>query len=98
MDNLYISASFARHTIKSKNEVKIHGVTRIVDRGIPKCILQTEYQNIKIADENKNKINVVVLEGDSIVKDLVAISFDDSKSVYFLSTVMSKIKWITVKK
>ena len=43
----------------------------------------------------QNTLKVVVLEGDKIVKDLVAISYYDSKPLYFLSTVVSEVKWDT---
>ena len=98
MDNLYMSASFARNAIKSKNKVKIHGVTRTDNRGIPKCVLQTEVQNDKVAEEQRNTVKVAVLEGDKTIQDLVAISFYDSKPVYFLSSVVPEIKWNTVTK
>ena len=98
MDNLYMSATFARNAIQSKNKVKIHGVTRTDNRGIPKCILQTEMQNQKIADEIRNTVKVAVLNVDKTVKDLVAISFYDSKPVYFLSTVIPEVKWTKINK
>ena len=34
-----------------------------------------------------------MLEGDKQIDNLVAISFYDSKPVYFLSTVVPEIKW-----
>jgi len=98
MDNLYMSATFARNSIKSMNKVKIHGVTRTDNRGIPRCILQTELQNSKLADEQRNTVKVAILEGDSIIEDLIAISFYDSKPVYFLSSTISEIQWNTVTK
>ena len=98
MDNLYMSASFARYSINSINKIKIHGVTRTDNRGIPKCVLQTELQNDKMADEQRNTVKVAVLENDTTIKDLVAISFYDSKPVYFLSTVIPEVKWTAVSK
>ena len=47
-------ATFAQNSIISKNKVKIHGVTRTENRGLPRCILQTEFQNSKMADEQRN--------------------------------------------
>ena len=41
---------------------------------------------------------MAILEGDSIIEDLIAISFYDSKPVYFLSSTISEIKWNTVSK
>ncbi len=73
LDNRYISATFARYLIHLENKVKIHGVTRKYNRGIPKCIMQTQLQNSKMADKQRNTVKVAVLDGDSAVKDLVAI-------------------------
>ena len=83
-----MSATFATNALNLKNKVKIHGVTRNDNCGIPKCVIQTEFQNSQIADEHRNTVKVAVLEGDSIIKDLVDISFYDSKPVYFLSSVI----------
>ena len=44
IDNLYMSASFARNCLCLSNKVKIHGVTRIDKRGIPKCVMQGSIQ------------------------------------------------------
>jgi len=96
MDNLYMSAAFARHAIKSRNKVKIHGVTRTDNRGLPRCIMQTEVKCEKMADKQRNTVKAAILEGGSIVEDLIAISFYDSKPVYFLSTVIPEVKWSTV--
>ena len=48
--------------------------------------------------EVKNTVKVAVLEGDNACKDLVAISYYESKPVYFLSTVVNDIKWEMVTK
>ena len=61
IDDLYMSATFARNCIKSKNKVKIHDVTRTDNRGIPRYILQTELQNSKMADEQSNTLKVAIL-------------------------------------
>lgn len=98
MDNLYMSASFARNCLCLSNKVKIHGVTRTDKRGIPKCVMQTVIQNTKLADEQRNTVKVAVLKGDSAAKDLVAISFYDSKPVYFLSSTIPEVRWTTVTK
>lgn len=95
MDNLYMSALFARRVMGSDNCVKIHGVTRREGKGIPSCVRQYDVQDENALDSVRNTLKVAVLEGDKIVKDLVAISYYDSKPVYFLSTVVSEVKWDT---
>ena len=60
---------------------------------MPRCILQIELQNSKLADEQHNTVKVVILEGDSLVEDLIDISSHDSKPIYFLSIIISEIKW-----
>ena len=43
-------------------------------------------------------IKGVVLEGDSDIPDLVAMSYYDQKPVHFLSTICESIKWIQCEK
>ena len=43
-----------------------------------------------------NKIKVAILEDDDDIQELIAVSYYDSKSVYFLSTVVDEVKWITL--
>ena len=54
--------------------MKIHGFTRTDNRGKPRCILHTELQNSKLPNEQHNIVKVALLEGDSIIQDLIAIS------------------------
>ena len=93
MDNLYMSALFARRVIASNQCVKIHGVTRKEGKGIPTCVRQFDVKDDKMLEAVRNTVRVAVLEGDEQINDLVAISFYDSKPVYFLSTVVPEIKW-----
>ena len=82
----------------SEKCVKIHGVTRKEGKGIPNCIRQFEVKDETTLESIRNTVKVAVLEGDEQVQDLVAISYYDSKPVYFLSTVLPEIKWETVGK
>ena len=95
MDNLYMSASFARSVISCDKKVKIHGVTRREGKGIPQVVKQYEVQDKKELEKVRNNVKVAVLEGDSAIEDLIAISYYDSKPVYFLSTVIPDISWHT---
>ena len=95
MDNLYMSASFARKVISCKKKVKIHGVTRKEGKGIPSIVKQLEIQNFKEVEKVRNTVKVAVLEGDAQIKDLLAILYYDSKPYYFLSTVINEVKWDT---
>ena len=94
MDNLYMSAMFARRLVSCEKKVNIHGVTRQNAKGIPMCVHQYEVSDEKNLDEQRNTIKVAVLEGDPLIKDLVAISYYDTKPVYFLSSVIDDVKWI----
>ena len=40
-------------------------------------------------------MKVAVLKGDHGVKNLLAILINDSKSVYFLSSVLGRVVWLT---
>ena len=46
MDNLYMSASFARKVISCEKKVRIHGVTRRDGNGMPSIVKQLEVQDI----------------------------------------------------
>ena len=58
------------------------------------CLHQYEDSDEKNLDGQKNSIKVAVLEGDPFIKDLVVISYYDTKHVYFLSTVIEDMMWI----
>ena len=98
MDNLYMSAQFAKRSINSKNKVKVHGVARNHMKGVPKIIQQQEMQNETQALSVKGTVKVAVLKNDPDMKDLVAISYYDSKPVYFLTTVLKNVTWATLTK
>lgn len=89
-----MSALFACRVLECEKQVKIHGVTRLNGKGIPLCVQQYEVNDEKNLDEVRNTVKVAVLEGDPVAKDLLAISFYDTKPVYFLSTVLEHVKWL----
>ena len=93
MDNLYMSAYFALLCQQSTNNVKIHGVTRLDKKGIPSCVLQDVVQNKELASKVKGTVKVAVLHGEDRCRDLLAISYYDSKPVYFISNVMKKVRF-----
>ena len=74
---------FARRVIISKQCVKIHGVTWKEGKGILACVRQFEVKDEIMLEVVRNTVQVEVLEGDKQINNLVAISFYDSKSVYF---------------
>ena len=53
------------------------------NRGIPRCILQTELQNSKMAIEQHNTANMAILEGGGIIEDLFAIRFFMILNLFF---------------
>ena len=77
----------------SGRNVMIHGVYR-VSRGIPKSIIQEKVTRKYDILREKGKVKVAVLKYDNQCKDLVALSFYDSKPVYFISMACQKIHWI----
>ena len=88
-----MSALFAKRALNGNNNVKIHGVTRNFLKGIPSVVQQTEVANVNHVLQVKGTVKVAVLKGDPDIKDLVAISYYDSKPVYFLTTVLQNVKW-----
>ena len=97
MDNLYISAHFAREAIARKNKVMVHGVCRKEGRGILACVFQKEVKkNEQAAVRGTTK--AAVLEGDPACKDLVAFSVCDTKPAHFLSTACTDLCWREIAK
>jgi len=94
MDNLFMSPKFTKVCWnQSGRSAMIHGVCR-VSRGIPKCIFQEQVTKKEELLKNKNIVKAAVLVGDSKIKNLVALSFYDSKPVYFISSMCEKIQWV----
>ena len=94
MDNLYISPKFAKICYnKSGRRVMIHGVCR-PSRGIPQCIVQEKVTRKADILRSKGTVKAAVLENDSKCKGLIALSFYDSKPVYFISKACETIQWI----
>ena len=67
-------------------------------KDVPKIVQQQEMQNETQALSVKGTVKVAVLKNDPDMKDLVAISYYDSKPIYFLTTVLKSVKWTTLTK
>ena len=92
MDNLFMSAKFARICLTSvHSKVMIHGVTRLNKRGIPKCVEQKKETRKQDILNARGKLKVARLEGDPKCK-LVAACLHDVKPVYLLSTSCEKVE------
>ena len=74
-DNLYLSAKFARASFTHKNKVRISGPTRKSGRGLPQCVLQEEKMSPSEIRQVRGTVKAPVLEGDSEMPDLVAVSY-----------------------
>ena len=94
MDNLYMSAKFARAAYRHEQHILISGVTRKAGRGIPPYVLQEEKTNKKEQMRVRNTVKAAVLMGDSDCPDLLAISVYDTKPVHFLTLSSPTIKWV----
>ena len=97
-DNLYLPAKFARASFMHKNKVRISGPMRKSGRGLPQCVLQEEKMSPSEIRQVRGTVKAAVLEGDSEMPDLVAVSYYDQKPVHFLSTICESIKWIQCEK
>ena len=94
MDNLFMSAKFAKIAMNySGRKVMIHGVCR-QNRGIPKSIMQEKVTTKQDVLKNKGTIKAAILVGDSKCTDLVTLSFYDSKPIYFITNACDKICWV----
>ena len=93
-DNLYLSAKFAKASFTHDKKIRISGPTRKSGRGLPKCVIQEEKKNPSEIRAVRGTVKAAVLDGDTAVPDLVAVSYYDQKPVHFLSTICESIKWI----
>lgn len=98
MDNLYLSAKFAKGCFKHDKQINLAGVTRKGGRGIPNVILQMEANNKNELRRVRGTCKAAVLKGDDDCPDLLAVSIYDSKPVYFLSMIHKKIEWVVNQK
>ena len=94
MDNLYISAKFAKCAAVHDKRVLISGVARKTGRGIPISVLQDEVKDKNAQQKVRGTVKAAVLMGDKHVPNLVAVSVYDTKPVHFLSTVCECIEWV----
>ena len=83
-DNLYLSAKFAKASFTHKNKVHISGPTRKCGRGLPQCVLQEEKMSPSEIHQVRGTVKAAVLEGDSEMPDLVAVSYYDQKPVHYM--------------
>jgi hypothetical protein len=98
MDNLYNSAAFCRAAFLHLRKVLCHGAVRKGGRGAPKCIIQMElkYPNKQITV--RGTVKAAHLQGDDVVKCLLASSANDTKPVHYSSMVSVKLEWVVVEK
>ena len=94
MDNLYMSAKFARLCMMMPQKVHIHGVTRQSMRGVPEAVKQKEVTSKAELAKVRNTVKVAILKGDSVCQNLICVSLYDSKPVYLLTNACLEVKWI----
>ena len=94
MDNLYISAKFAKAAWMHKKRVLIAGVARKQGRGVPLCVVQEEVKKISEQHKCRGRTKAAVLMGDKDMPQLLAVSVYDTKPVHFLSTIEESIEWV----
>jgi Transposase IS4 len=95
MDNLYISAKFAKFALNHPKKILIAGVARKSGRGIPMSVLQEDVKNVNEAFKVRGTVKAAVLMGDKDCENLVAVSVYDTKPVHFISTICESVEWIT---
>ena len=92
--NLYLSAKFAKALLTHDKKIRISGPTRKSGRGLPKCVIQEGKKYPSEISAVCGTVKATVLDGDTEVPDLVAVSYYDQKPVHFLSTIYESITWI----
>ena len=99
LDNLFISAKFARAALSEIDQkVMIHGVCRTDSRGLPECVLMTAETTDARAKQRRGEVKAAVLKDAEKMKDMVAFSVYDTKPVHFISTAAKSLKWIPIKR
>ena len=94
MDNLFMSPNFSKVCLNQTGQrIMIHGVFRI-SRGITKYIHQDPVNQKDDVLRTKGTVRAAMLVGNAKCKNLVSVSFYDSKSVYFISNACEKIHWL----
>ena len=94
VDNLYMTARFAKQSFNSKNKILLSGVVRGEKGGIPVLVIQ-EAEKRKDEFSVRGTTKAAVLEGDDNCPGLlVAISVYDNRPVHFLSMAAESLKWI----
>jgi len=92
VDNLYMSARFAKNAYNSKNQVLVAGVTRSKQRGVPLCVVQEPVEK-KHLPTTRGTVKAAVLENDPKCPQLVSLSIYDNKPVHFISMIAESISW-----
>jgi hypothetical protein len=94
MDDLYMSAKFAKAAFNHPHSILVAGVARKGTLGLPACVLQEEKTNKRDQMKVRQTVKAAILKGDPDCPDLVATSVYDTKPVHFLSMSCSSIRWI----
>jgi len=76
------------------NRIAVTGVTLIVDRGFPGCVIQEGVKDNAVPTTH-GMVKAAVLKGDDQCKDLIVMSVYDNKPVHFSSIPTESVKWIT---
>jgi hypothetical protein len=93
LDNLFMSAKLAWGAYNGKNQVKIHGVVRRHNRGVPSCVFQEDKTKKEEIEAARGTLKAAILKDDNNCPDLCVISYYDSKVVYLMSTSNQSLNW-----
>jgi hypothetical protein len=91
MDNLYLSAKFAKACYTHPMNVLIAGVTRKNGRDLPLHVIQEKAKNKGSQMAIHRRVKAAVLLGDKDCSKLVSVSVYDTEPVHFLSMVCESI-------
>ena len=96
-DNLYLPARFVKAAITQEQDSNLRSDSQEW-QGSPKiCCARRKNKSNRCACSS-GTVKGAVLEVDSEIPDLVAMSYYDQKPVHFLSTICESIKWIQCEK
>ena len=92
MDNLFHSVLFSRMAHSIPQKVKVNGVIRKIQCGVPPCVFQEEKSG-KAVEAARGTVKAAVLRGDSRSDNLIVASCFDQKPFYMITHSANKITW-----
>jgi len=98
-DNLYTALKLTIGAkVDTKSKCSTHGVCRSSGRGLPSMIMMDNPSNKQQREALVGTTKAAILRSNDNCPNIVAFCVFDQKPVYFLSTTMKNITWLSMQK